>query len=155
MIEWSIEAAGAGPGSVDMHLGARVQRRRHELHLPAAVAADRLGVPEALLRAWEAGAARPTPSELLALAGLLGAAPSWFFEGAVLPAPPVRRASGAEPQRRREIADTLRALAPLAPPAVRARAEALADTLDGIGDAAIRLAVTTTLRYIAARAPRL
>lgn len=86
MVGAMVGAVGAEPGSVHTRLGARLRQRRQETHLSVAVAAVRIGVPETLLRAWEAGAARPTAAQFLALADLLGTAPPWFFEGVLPPA---------------------------------------------------------------------
>ena len=79
------------PNPVDVHVGRRVRLRRRELGVSQAWLADRLGLTFQQIQKYERGANRISASKLYAIAKLLEAPITYFFEGLDDPATPTGR----------------------------------------------------------------
>jgi len=78
---------------IDSVIGSRLSIRRIAAGLDKAALADRIGVTEQRLAAFEAGEARIDPRSMLTLCRVLDLQVGYFFEpwtGAAEPAEPVR-----------------------------------------------------------------
>jgi transcriptional regulator with XRE-family HTH domain len=66
---------------VDVHVGARLRRRREELGLSQMRLAHAMGVIYQLIQKYESGGARVCCSRLSSIATLLDVPVAWFFDG--------------------------------------------------------------------------
>ncbi|MGH6970878.1 MAG: helix-turn-helix domain-containing protein, partial [Caulobacteraceae bacterium] len=66
---------------IDLHLGALIRLRRNELGVSQASLAHALGVSFQQVQKYERGTNRVSASALYAIAGTLGVAPAFFYEG--------------------------------------------------------------------------
>jgi transcriptional regulator with XRE-family HTH domain len=66
---------------VDVHVGARLRRRRKQLGLSQMRLAQAMGVTYQLIQKYECGGARVCCSRLSSIATLLDVPVAWFFDG--------------------------------------------------------------------------
>lgn len=71
---------GAGPDPVDLHVGARLRRRRIELRVSQDTLGEALGVSFQQVQKYELGANRISASRLVRAAAALDVPPAWFFD---------------------------------------------------------------------------
>jgi len=67
--------------TIDEQIGAKVKKRRRQLHYDHEVAADHIGCSVSQIMRYEAGDTSLKPETLIRLAGLYGCKPGYFFEG--------------------------------------------------------------------------
>jgi transcriptional regulator with XRE-family HTH domain len=69
------------PNPIDVHVGKRIRMRRLLIDMTQDTLADALGLTYQQVQKYEAGANRVSASRLLAMADILGAPISFFFDG--------------------------------------------------------------------------
>ena len=71
----------AGPDPIDVHVGARIRTRRHELGISQEKLAAAIGVTFQQTQRQERGSNRVSASALYKIAVTLRVEPGYFFEG--------------------------------------------------------------------------
>ncbi|MCM2472285.1 helix-turn-helix domain-containing protein [Rhizobium sp. CG5] len=69
------------PDASDDTLGGRLSAARDAVGIDLNTLANRLGVKDETLHAWESDRSEPRPSRLVNLAGILGVSPMWLMTG--------------------------------------------------------------------------
>jgi transcriptional regulator with XRE-family HTH domain len=88
------ERPDQGVDPVDLHVGARIRMRRRFIGMSQQSLADALGLTFQQVQKYERGSNRVSASKLFEIAGALGVATSYFFEGLL---DPVHGKAVAEP----------------------------------------------------------